>query len=655
MAHHTSRALRCAVFTGVTLSALVPATVSAQEAGFFELDPIYLEQLDPEAGAADRATAVYVAEAEREKAALGDLKDLFAGIASASVGGAIPVAQKIFVNGVDMLNLSVTVDGVMQNNRMFHHTSANAFDPGLLKFVRVDPGIAAADTGPNALAGAVVMETIDASDFLEGGETFGGKYRLGYSDNGKTFSNALTLVGRQGGFEWLLYGRRDSGQDYTTGAGVTQHGTAADLSSGLAKLAFEAAEGHRFEFSAQQMVDDGLRPYRANISNVITTPQRVPLGAVRQYDTRRSSYSLSYHNTQASDLWDPEITLGYSENVVNVPVPFNSKGDTNTWSGTFKNTFHMGSDNTITAGVDVFDRTSRYDATTAVFKENARNIGLFAQARYDLSPELRISTGLRYDSVDFTGTTGFKKTYSGASGNLSATYFVTDDFSVRAGYSNVFGGVDIEDNYLFPLPANIGWDYSNLLPARSENTTVGFDWEVNQFKVGGELFRTKIKNARNNVANLDFQTEGYNLGVTYGWGSGFSRLTYSNSEISVNGAATNSFAALDFGTPIGQVLALEVQQELPQLNMVVGGSVDWAADFNGTAATANKALQGYTVLNLFAEYRPPAYDNVVLRAAVDNVFDVAYADRASYGAEFNSVNTIQEPGRTVKVELSVDF
>ncbi len=184
------------------------------------LDPIVVQSRDDYGNAADRGgTSVYVADAELERARMGgDLKDLFAGLASVSVGGAIPVAQKIFVNGVDMLNLAVTVDGVSQNNRIFHHASANAFDPGLMKFVRVDPGVAAADAGPFALAGGVVMETVDAGDVLDPGDNFGGNTRLSYTDNGETWQSATTLAGRFDGFEYLGgYLKRAEGKNYQSG------------------------------------------------------------------------------------------------------------------------------------------------------------------------------------------------------------------------------------------------------------------------------------------------------------------------------------------------------------------------------------------------------------------------------------------------------
>ena len=648
--------------TALTLSFSTVA-LAENDLGVSVLDPIIAEKEDPLYGAADRATAVYVAEAEIERASLGDLKDLFAGLASVSVGGAIPVAQKIFVNGVDMLNLAIKVDGVSQNNRVFHHASANAFDPGLMKSVRVDPGVAPADAGPGAMAGGVTMETVDVADILEDGDTFGGKTRFGYSDNGSTAQAALTLAARREGFEVLAYARRATGDDYEDGDGNVVTGTEAKLSSQLLKFAYESAEGHRVEFSAQQMKDNGLRNTRANFGYM---PPRGPFPDLRVYDTTRRIASLRYENTFDSGLWDPSVVVGFSETDLKTEVPFGDDAQSRTFSVTVQNEFHLSEGNTITAGLDYQRKDNRYNAdwVTEASSEESRNIGIFAQARLEPTDRLKVSTGLRADWQDFTDRNGGSQSPNGISGNLSLTYDVTDSLSLRAAYSTVFGGIILEDNYLL----GDAWDYSGLTDAsRGRNLVIGADFEQGNWTFGGEFFRTNIDDARFSTydsgvaaytaSHNDFETKGVNIAATYGWDSGFARFTASRSENYINGEKASSYYVLDYGAPLGTVLALEVQQELPQYNLVVGGSVDAALSYDHGAVEADpvQELDGYQVLNLFAEYTPPAAQNVTIRASVDNVFDTQFADRATYGADYGGFNTLKEPGRTVSVVATVKF
>lgn len=631
----------------VCLSA-IPAAAQDAQTEVISLDPIHVRAQDEKGNAADRATAVYVADAELDRARSGDVKDVFAGIASVSVGGAIPMAQKIFVNGVDMLNLTVALDGALQNNRVFHHVSANAFDPGILKFVRVDPGVAAADTGPNAIAGAVIMETVDAADVLEEGDNFGGTVRLSYGDNGKTFGRSLTLATRSGGFEALGYIKSATGDDYEDGSGNTVEGTAADMQSLLLKLAYESDSGHRLEFSGQQMRDDTQRPYRSNIGDVIG---RTP-SPTRRYDTNRTTYSLRYESTYDTGIWDPEVVIGFSEAEVRVPQPEDSNGVSNTLSAKVQNTFHLSAVNTITAGLDYYDRESEYSSpTTAARSEKADNVGLFAQARLEPTDRWKLSAGLRYDWQDFIGTNGQELSVSGASANISTSVDLTDSLLLRAGYSNVFGGIQLEDNYLFYQ----NWNYASLQSSRAKNYNMGVDWTSGNLTLSAERFLTKVNDAREDGGNLDFESDGYSIGATYGWDSGFARLTFSDSEIEVNGSSSGSYEARDLGAPLGQVLALQVQQELPQYNLLVGGSLDLARDYDPKGRYAGSVLEGYEVVNIFAEYTPPALNGVTFRASVQNLFDTDFADRATYGGEYASIVPLKEPGRTILLEAVARF
>ncbi|WP_293577501.1 TonB-dependent siderophore receptor [Phaeobacter sp.] len=623
------------------------------------LDPIIVRQQDEKGNAADRASSVYVADAELERARLGDVKDLFAGIASVSVGGGIPIAQKIFVNGVDMLNLAIQVDGVSQNNRIFHHLSANAFDPGLMKSVRVDPGVAPADAGPRALAGRVVMETVDAEDILKDGQNLGGIARLGYSSNGETAQGSLTLTGRSGGFEVLGYAKRATGENYSDGDGNEMTGTAANMSVGLLKFAYESDEGHRVELSGQQIQDNEIRNFQPNFG--------ASSRGIYAYDTTRKIYSLRYENVNNTGLWDPSATLGYSATDVDRPTdPWagSTFSTSSTYSLVLQNEFHLSVDNSITAGIDFQNRKTEVSGSWVVpgtASEKSDNIGIFTQARLEPTDRLSISGGLRYDWQDFTGYRWLsteqiqQSSHSGASGNLSLVYDITDEFSVRAGYSNVFGGVDLGDSFEF-------WntrDYSSLRPSRAKNIILGADWTPGAWALSAEVFQTKFDDARDDVSGrvtlVDFESKGANLGATYGWGGGFARLTYSYSKAKVNGQASSNYDLRDFGAPLGHVLALEVQQELPYYDMLIGGSLEAAASYDPQGSYAGQAIPGYEVVNLFAEYSPPALKGATIRGSINNLFDETYADRATYGGEFTGFATMNEPGRSFVIEAVMKF
>ncbi|RFA27786.1 hypothetical protein CAI21_14340 [Alkalilimnicola ehrlichii] len=192
------------------------------------------------------------------------VKELFAAESSVAVSGGPSLSQKVFVNGIDENNLAVSIDGARQNNRVFHHAGTNIIDPALLKLARVDAGVAPADAGPGALGGAIVYETVDVDDLLAPGRSLGGFVTGGFASNGETWRTGAATYGRAGSFEALGYVQRAQGDDYKDGAGDTVPGTRTDLLSLLGKLAYEQ-DGHRVEFSAEQLRDHAKRPFRANI------------------------------------------------------------------------------------------------------------------------------------------------------------------------------------------------------------------------------------------------------------------------------------------------------------------------------------------------------------------------------------------------------
>ena len=183
--------------------------------------------------------------------------------------------------------------------------------------------------------------------------------------------------------------------------------------------------------------------------------------------------------------------------------------------------------------------------------------------------------------------------------------------------------------------------------------------------MGAELFQTEIENARGSTYNrttsryeashYDFESSGFNIGATYDWDSGFARLTYSNSKPKIDGTEAGSFETLDLGAPLGEVIALEIQQSLPQYNLLVGGSLDMALDYEGQGIYTDQTFEGYEVVNLFAEYTPPALNGVTIRGSINNLFDQAYADRSTYGGDYAGFSTLNEPGRTFVLEAIMRF
>ncbi|MBX2829925.1 MAG: TonB-dependent receptor [Rhodospirillales bacterium] len=640
----------------------ITVTSSAQSSSGSDvmLSPILVEAAsvaDDRPGAADRANSIRVTREDLDRRNPQDVKQLFAGESGVSVGGSVPLNQKLYVNAIEETNLAVSIDGARQNNKVFHHSGTNLIDPSLLKAARIDPGVAPADAGPAALGGAIVYETVDVADVLEPGRSVGGFVKASYDTNSETITNDLSSYGRVGSLELLGYFKWAKGDDYEAGTGNQVAGTEPDMRSGLIKSAYEAQSGHRFEFSGEQVRDRARRPYRANMTDLTNRTQPAELG----YDMRRRNFAFNYGQSDATGLWDPKAVLAYSETYLYAPLTTQSRGTTSSISGKFENDFNLTERDTVTAGVDFYDDIAELDSPTTNVEEEAINLGIYAQARIQPLDPLHLSFGLRGDTQKFTGLEGTEIENEGLSGNVSATFDVTDFLTVNAGYSNVWGGIALAENFIL----NKEWDYSKgIKPVRSENYTTGFEMHHEGFSFNAGLFRSVFDNARDPGYNAstagpsvlaDFETRGYNLGAGYNWGAGFVRASYTDSEISLNGKAGNSDGTQYFGAPLGRVIALEAAHRIDPYSLTVGGTLDAALKNTDTVDAGGGAQDAYEVVGLYAEYQPEAADFLTFRIEANNIFDEEFADRASYGQDFSNVVPLYEPGRSFLLMAKARF
>ena len=597
-----------------------------------------------------------------------DLQDLFKSEPTISVGSSIPASQKVYVNGVEETRLGVTIDGARQNNKIFHHSTTNLIDPALLKSVRVDPGVAPADAGPGALAGVIAFETKDVDDLLAADANIGGRVKLEYGTNGDFSSLSGAAYGRHNGFEALLFLKGAKGGLQQDGNGDDIIGSKTDLSSGLLKFAYQAGSGDRIELSYERVNDDARRPYRGNIGQIFGG-RPVPLP--RRYDIERSNTVLTYTDETPQGWWDPKFQLAFAKTELTLSEDTQSTyGRTQSFSGVFQNTFQV-ANGTVTAGLDFFRDEGEMDYeffADQSFNENPieklRNIGVFAQARLEPLDALRLSFGARADLRELEGVDGSKHEDSGVSVNLAAEYDITDAVTISGGYSHVWGGIDLAENFIM----NEAWVYPDdgFDPVTADNVFIAAEGRFGDWTVDGKLFKTNINNARDAsyrngpALNVDLETRGFELGVGYAWANGAVQLGYANIESDIDGRTADSFTGNYLTMPLGEVITLHAVHDFEGTGIRIGGDIEYvlenARTYDFDTGGDGPTLPSYTVANAFMEYTPKSMDNLLLRAEVNNIFDEQYAARATYGQEFvGEVEPLFEPGRIFRVSASIEF
>ncbi|WP_236025031.1 TonB-dependent receptor [Arenibaculum pallidiluteum] len=641
-----------------------PAARPSAATGAMMLDPVTVSA----AGHGSGIGQTLITQDDLDRKNPTDIRDVFAGEPSIRVGSSVPMSQKVYVNGVEETNLAVTVDGSRQNNKVFHHNGTTLIDPAFLKVVRVDAGVAPADAGPGALAGAIAYETKDARDLLEG-DGVGAFVKSTLNTNGPSLTTSGAGYGRHQGFEALGYATYGKGGRFEAGNGETVRGTATDLVSGLGKVAMETEAGSRFQLSYEQVRDDASRPFRANIGAISGRPAWEP--RVRDYRLDRKNAVFTFTETRPTELWDPKVVLAYGRSDVDttiftrpvgastVPGSYPGGGETSSLNGKVENRFSLGF-GSITAGADFYRDEGTYEDETYSVGERANNTGLYAQARVAPVDRLRLSTGLRGDRQVFEGTTGEDWTNSGVSYNASGEFDLHPEFlTAKAGYSHSWGGIPLAENFIM----NTAWRYGarGPEPVTSDNVTAGLEARYQGVTAEGRVFRTDIDDARAArfaVASAtqahDVRSEGYEIGIGYAWNTGYVRAKYADIDVTINGQPADSDTGTYLATPMGRILTLGGAHAVADWNLTFGADLEIVLDYDDVLAD-QRPLEGYEVFNLFVEYQPSAYSNLLLRADIRNLFDETYADRATYGQEFGTVTPLYQPGRAFLFTASAQF
>ncbi|HEV7308074.1 TonB-dependent receptor domain-containing protein [Ensifer sp.] len=593
-----------------------------------------------------------------------NIADVFSGEPGISVGSSLPMSQKVYVHGIEETSLAVTMDGGRQNNKVFHHNGTNLIDPGLLKAVNVDAGVAPADAGPGALAGAIAYETIDARDLLNG-DGFGGFVTSSYNFNSDTVTTGISAYGMRDGLEFLGYFNLGNGNDFTAGNGQDVDGTSTDVLGGLGKLAYEFDSGDRFEISHDRIRDDAPRPFRANVGFIDGRPPWEP--RVRDYMLDRQNTVFTYTDSTPEGWWDPTLMLAYSRTEVEIPItlpprlaipPYPATGTTSSFNGKFENKFSFDIGNVI-AGVDFYDDKADLDDMFDASTEKARNVGIYAQARLEPWERTRLSFGARGDTQQFTGTTGEEWNNSGLSGNVSGEYDLIEDLLIaKAGYSHVWAGIPLAENFIM----NPNWNYgSGPKPVTADNYILGLEANYNDFTVEGSVFQTDIDDARTpryradlGIEAHDVRSRGFEIGAGYSWGDGFFKVKYANIDVEIDGKPADSDLGTYLAAPAGQIITLQAVHTLTDWGVTFGADAEIALDYDDVA-DGSKPFEGYQVFNAFVEYVPPERPNLSLRAELKNIFDETYSDRATYGQEFGTVTPLYEPGRSFILTAKATF
>lgn len=640
------------------------------------------------------ATNLSITSEDIEQFQANDLADVFRESPSVSVGGSVGVAQKIFIRGLEDAYLNVTVDGAQQTSTLFHHIGRVTLDPDLLKQIDVQAGAGEATSGPGAIGGSIRFKTKDAQDLLRGDEQFGGRVKASYfSNEGTRYSGSL--YGKLSD-SWGLLGYystvdRDNFED---GDGNEVLGTAADQDLMFLKASGYIADNQYLSISAEQRDEEGEFSARPNWV-VLEGAPLYPSEAER--DTYVANYRFDH-----SALVFLEATA-YQTSSSFRGGRFDFLADIDTYGFDIRNTTDI-SNHVFTYGIDY--RKDEVESGPGVGPvQNAEEgsvMGIYAQAHSNITPELLLSYGVRYDDFDFQQQILIDDYYgtpvtdepSGLddnelSFNVGLEYQLTEAWTLALGYAEAARGKQIGDGFTLDEYLYDGEDVpvvaSDVVPETVTNIEASIEYSANNLNARLSAYESTIDDVLfsgyqgNSVFNNigDLESSGVEFNLAYRWDSVDVYFGFSSVDVELmpredlysvpyNSIDINGYEFVGLGNSRGDTWVLGADYTVTA-DISVGFNITMVDDIN--IDTLHQALENgwtdslyslnkadYTLVDIYGEWE--VTNDLRLNLAVTNLFDEAYIDHSSvgdYSEVFPSVIGPQEAGRDIRLSVTYDF
>ncbi len=610
-----------------------------------------------------------------------DVRDALQDVPGVEVGGGgSPVAQKIYVRGVEDTMLRITLDGAPQGGNIFHHQGRFQFDPWLVKSIEVEKGTAGASAGPGALGGAMRVATKDATDLLRDGQRVGARIGAGYytNDGWKAQLAGFGRIGTQ--VDALVAASRLDIGEYEDGQGRRQATSGTEQDSLLAKFNWTPIEGHKLRFSHNTFEESGNRYLRANMvgyppgNNTLfpSTLERdttsigygiAPSGGLPGVDL--SAYRDDVRNRRTNQA--AGRTFGEQAESSGVDLALTGKLGRHSWKAGFN---HQKQESRALNPANVRNPAYSNGATNTA-EERASVNGVYVEGVLQWTDALRVMPGLRYDRYSYTDNHDQTFEANGVSPSLRASAALTDRFTLRAGYTEALRGAGLKEAYLLdngPGP-RIYLNRADLQPEKARNLEAGFDFDGGHWTLQATVFRQTIRNyITGNVFGADairfnggtLVSEGVELGGTASFDALQIAAAVSHVRPRLNGRILND-GDFGLGTTTGRSWRLRADYALPGGRLIDIGWAMRAVESLTYVETGTTGPQykkpGYAVHDLHASWQPLGRDRLRLSLSVHNVFDKAYYDQSTYGygSAQGMILGFAEPGRDVRLEASWQF
>ncbi len=629
---------------------------------------------------------------EKDESTATSLRGLLQEEPAIDIGGGTGASQFLTIRGMGQNSVDIKVDNAYSDSQILYHQGRFILDPSLVKIVSVQKGAGSASAGIGATNGAIVAKTVDAQDLLKNSDKdYGAKLNLGYSSN-DSHNYGATVFGRAGSFDALLsYNVKDeenfkAGSGYTNGIDGSDYVpySALETTSYLAKLGANFGK-HRFVLSHLKDEQAGVRTVREEFSAFDASVQP-RLSLARQAPAYRET-SLSNTNLEwtAEDLGFVEkLTAnaylmknerysaddrgcgycGYG-NASAYPNPVETNTEIETKGANLNLDVPVGDSTLVKYGVNYRHQEitpGNINASVMTHTPEKSDAGVYVEAISDVG-DFTITGGVRYDHFDITANDGVNATGGNLNPSFGVIYQANPNLSFSANHNYATRSPRLYDALMVGIRrVSVS---PNIKAEQARNTEIGFNYSNGNVGFDGTYFWQKVDDVivnpqdrhgsttstREAVNDGYSKNHGYEVGASYRYKGLTARVgvAQSNPEYFLSSNATT--VNPEFAVPVGRTWTASLAYRFANPNLEIGVSNRTVEDSEEAvvAGAAISSRPGYSVTDVFANWKPYGTDKMNVNFSVNNVADEFYYPHSQRAA------TTTYPGVGREFRVGVNF
>lgn len=635
-----------------------------------------------------------VTEEEKDESTATDLRGLLKEEPSIEFGGGNGTSQYWSIRGMGQNSIDVKVDNAYSDTQILYHQGRFMLDPALVKIVSVQKGAGAASAGIGATNGAIIAKTVDAKDLLaDSDKDYGAKINAGYSSN-DGYNYGATAFGRMGNVDALVSYNFKNEENFKAGDGYVNGidgedyvpYSALETTSYLAKIGADLGK-HRLVLSHMKDEQAGVRTVREEFS-AFGADVQPRLSLARQAPAYRET-SLSNTNLEwtAKDLglsFVNDITAnaylmknerysaddrgcgycGYG-NASAYPDPVETTTEIETKGANINFDTLAGENTVVKYGVNYRHQEitpGNINPSIMTHTPEKTDTGAYVEIIGDVG-NLTVTGGMRYDHFDITANDGVKASGGNLNPSLGLIYQATPTLSFSANHNYATRSPRLYDALMVGR-ARVSVS-PNIKAERARNTEIGFNYNNGNFGLDGTYYWQKVNDVivnpqdrhesagqREAVNDGYSRNHGYELGASYRQGGLTARVGVAESNPEYFLSSTSEVNP-EFAVPVGRTWTASLAYRFANPNLEIGVRNRTVEDSeDAVVAGANiSSRPGYSVTDVFANWKPYGNDKMNVNFAVNNVEDEFYYPHSQRAA----ATTYPGVGREYRVGVNYTF